>query len=105
VPLIPDAERAAREWHERHGLIPINHMVCVGPSIAQRPELTADLLAALHRGYDAAAASASPPGPAITLDRERIETTLRFALGLARQQRLVTSDLDVSALFAPARQG
>ena len=98
VPLIPDADRAAREWGERHGLVPINHMVCVGPSIAQRPELTADLLDTFRRGCDAAA---TPPGPAITFDRDRIETALAYALGLARNQGLVTAGLDIPAMFAP----
>ena len=31
VPLVPDADEAARRWQEHHGLIPIDHMVCVGP--------------------------------------------------------------------------
>jgi 4,5-dihydroxyphthalate decarboxylase len=102
VPLIPDADDAARRWHERHGLIPINHMVCVGPAVAEHPELTAAFLAAARRAFDLAAASATPPGPAITFDRDRIEAALAYALGLARQQRLVTSALDIAAMFAPA---
>ena len=97
VPLIPDADAAARRWHERHGLIPINHMVCVGPAIAEHPELTGALVAAAHRAYDAAA---TPPGPAITFDRDRIDAAIAYALGLARQQRLVTADLDIAAMFA-----
>ena len=99
VPLIEDPDAAAQEWHVRHGLVPINHMVCVGPSIAGSPELTNDLLDALRRSH---AAAATPPGPAITFDRWRIESALAFALGLAREQGLVTRDLDVAAMFAPA---
>jgi 4,5-dihydroxyphthalate decarboxylase len=101
VPLIPDAEQADQRWLQRHGLTPINHMVCVGPSIAEEPELTADLLAALHRAYEVAADSGSKPGPAITFDRERIAATLSYALDLARRQGLVAADLDVPAMFAP----
>jgi 4,5-dihydroxyphthalate decarboxylase len=100
VPLVEDPEAAARDWHVRHGLVPINHMVCVGPSIAGSPELTADLLDALRRSRDAAA---TPPGPAITFDRWRIESALAFALGLAREQGLVRRDLDIPAMFAPTR--
>ena len=61
-------------------------MVCVGPSIAEEPELTADLRATFQRAYEVAAESGSKPGPAITFDRERIEATLSYALDLARRQ-------------------
>jgi hypothetical protein len=71
--------------------------VCVGPSIAESPELTGGLTAAFRRAYDVAE---TPPSPAITLDRGVIETRIAFALGLAREQRLVTSDLDIPAMFA-----
>jgi 4,5-dihydroxyphthalate decarboxylase len=97
VPLIPDAGTAGEAWGTRHGLIPINHMVCVGPAIAESPELTAALTSAFRRAYDAAI---TPPSPAITLDRGVIETRIAFALGLARDQGLVTSDLDIPAMFA-----
>jgi 4,5-dihydroxyphthalate decarboxylase len=101
VPLIPDAEQAGQRWLERHGLMPINHMVCVGPSIADEPELAADLVATLQRAHEVAADSGSDLDPAVTFDRDRIEATLSFAVHLARQQGLVASDLDVAAMFAP----
>ena len=98
VPLIPDAATVGEAWGTRHGLIPINHMVCVGPAIAESAELTAGLTSAFRRAYDAAA---TPPGAAITLDRGVIESRIAFALGLARAQGLVSADLDIPAMFAP----
>jgi len=97
VPLIPDAATVGEAWGTRHGLIPINHMVCVGPAIAESAELTADLTSAFRRAYDAAA---TPPGAAITLDRAVIESRIAFAFGLARAQGLVSADLDIPAMFA-----
>ena len=97
VPLIPDAATVGEAWGTRHGLIPINHMVCVGPAIAESTELTAGPASAFRRAYDAAA---TPPGAAITLDRGVIESRIAFALGLARAQGLVTSGLDIPAMFA-----
>lgn len=97
VPLIPDAATVGEAWGTRHGLIPINHMVCVGPAIAESAELTAGLTSAFRRAYDAAA---TPPGAAITLDRSVIESRIAFALGLARAQGLVSADLDIPAMFA-----
>jgi 4,5-dihydroxyphthalate decarboxylase len=97
VPLFADAQGADERWRERHGFVPINHMVCVGPAVAESPELVADLLAAFRRSYEAAA---TPPGPAVTFDREHIETVLAYALGLAREQGLVRAQLDVSRMFA-----
>lgn len=101
VPLIPDAEGAARRWGERHRLVPINHVVCVGPVVGEDPALVADLLDAFRRSYDTAVAAGAQPGPAITLDRDRIETAIAFARGLAREQGLVSGDVDVAAMFAP----
>jgi 4,5-dihydroxyphthalate decarboxylase len=101
VPLIPDADEAARRWQERHGLIPINHLVCVGPAIAEHPELVADLLDTFRRSHDAAVAAGAQVGPAVTFDRARIETGIAYALELAQRQGLVTTDVDVPALFAP----
>ena len=98
VPLIPDAATVGEAWGTRHGLIPINHMVCVGPAISESTELTAGLTSAFRRAYDAAA---TPPGAAITLDRAVIESRIAFALGLARAQGLVSSHLDIPAMFAP----
>jgi 4,5-dihydroxyphthalate decarboxylase len=98
VPLFDDAEARARAWSERHGgLVPINHMVCVGPAVGEDPALVADLHAALRRSFDAAP---TPPSAAITFDRERIETGIAYALGLAREQGLVRADLEIPALFA-----
>jgi len=97
VPLISDAATAGAAWGTRHGLIPINHMVCVGPAIAESRELTAGLTSAFRRAHDAAA---TPPSAAITLERGVIESRIAFALGLAREQGLVTSDLDIPAMFA-----
>ncbi len=97
VPLIPDAATVGEAWGTRHGLIPINHMVCVGPAIAESAELTVGLTSAFRRAYNAAA---TPPGAAITLDRGVIESRIAFALGLARAQGLVASDLDIPAMFA-----
>ena len=97
MPLIPDAATVGEAWGTRHGLIPINHMVCVGPAIAESTELTAGPTSAFRRAYDAAA---TPPGAAITLDRGVIESRIAFALGLARAQGLVSADLDIPAMFA-----
>jgi 4,5-dihydroxyphthalate decarboxylase len=97
VPLFADAREADERWHARHGFVPINHMVCVGPAVAESPELVADLLATFRRAREAAA---TPPGPAVTFDRARIETVLAYALGLAREQGLVRAQLDVARMFA-----
>jgi 4,5-dihydroxyphthalate decarboxylase len=35
--LIPDAQAAERKWAERHGGVPINHMVVIRESIVRRP--------------------------------------------------------------------
>jgi 4,5-dihydroxyphthalate decarboxylase len=94
VPLIPDADEAGRRWVQRHGLVPINHLVCVGPSIYGSPELVEDLVATFRRAGDSS-------------DRTRIETAIAYALGLAREQHqpvLVAFGLMIAARLVLPRE-
>ena len=62
--VIPDPEAAAWQWHAKHGVVPINHMVVVTQTLARsRPEAVAG-------GISDAAASkqaAGLPSPAASI--------------------------------------
>jgi 4,5-dihydroxyphthalate decarboxylase len=47
--LIPDPEAAAKKWAERHGGVPINHMVVVREEISKKhPDAVAEVFRLLH---------------------------------------------------------
>src|SRR5579862_4335458 len=55
--VIPQPEAAARQWHAKHGVVPINHMVVVSTELAQsRPEAVREVYRMLLAGKRAAGA-------------------------------------------------
>src|SRR5215472_4377433 len=56
--LVPDHEPAARAWAERHGGVPINHMVVVRESLSrERPDVVREAFRRLHESKRAAGLS------------------------------------------------
>jgi 4,5-dihydroxyphthalate decarboxylase len=90
VPVIPDAEGAAREWRARKGAIQINHMVAVKPSVD-----TADLMRMLGESF---AAAGNPEMNPIGLEANR--RNLEVAIDTVHRQRLIPRRYAVEELFA-----
>lgn len=94
----PDAE--ATRWYGRHGIVPVNHLVCVTTALAERDP------AAVRAVYDAlrrAKAAAGLPRPGtidtmpfgVTALRRPLELAIRYAM----QQKLLPRALTVEDLF------
>ena len=90
VPVIPDAEGAAREWRARKGAIQINHMVAVKPSVDAAP-----LMRLLHESF---AAAGSPELNPIGLEANR--RNLEVAIEFVHRQGLIPRRYEVEELFA-----
>ena len=59
--LIPDHEAAAQRWAQKHGGIPINHMVVVRTELSKsRPDAVAEVFRLLRESKNAAGAPKSP---------------------------------------------
>jgi 4,5-dihydroxyphthalate decarboxylase len=52
--VIPDPARAARQWHERTGVVPINHMVVVTQELARSPATVREIYRLLLEGKELA---------------------------------------------------
>jgi 4,5-dihydroxyphthalate decarboxylase len=90
VPVIPDAEAAAREWRARNGAIQINHMVAVKPSVDAAP-----LMRLLHESFAAAGnPEMNPIGP--EANRRNLEVAIEFV----HRQGLIPRRYDVEELLA-----
>lgn len=93
VPLIPDAEAAARVWRERKGAIQINHMVAVKDTVAK---VDADeLLRLLGESF---AAAGNPEMNPFGLEANR--RNLEVAIDTVHRQRLIPRRYAVEELLA-----
>jgi len=90
VPVIPDAEAAARDWRARKGAIQINHMVAVKPSVDAAP-----LMRLLHESF---AAAGNPELNPIGLEANR--RNLEVAIEFVHRQGLIPRRYAVEELFA-----
>ncbi|MEX0638748.1 MAG: phosphate ABC transporter substrate-binding protein [Burkholderiales bacterium] len=90
VPVIPDAEAAAREWRARKGAIQINHMVAVKPAVDAVP-----LMGLLHESF---AAAGNPEMNPIGVEANR--RNLEVAIDYVYRQRLIPRRYDVEELLA-----
>jgi 4,5-dihydroxyphthalate decarboxylase len=95
--LIPNAEEVAARWAEKHGGVPINHMMVIRESITQtRPDVVREVYRLLKES--AAAARAKSPGPlrfGIEAARKSLETIIRYS----EQQGLIPRRFSVEELF------
>jgi len=90
VPVIPDAETAARAWRARTGAIQINHMVAVKPSVD-----TAELMRMLGESF---AAAGNPEMNPFGLEANR--RNLEVAIDFVHRQRLIPRRYTVEELLA-----
>jgi len=98
--LIPDPEAAARTWAERHGGVPINHMVVVRERLSrERPDVVREVFRRLHASKLAAGL---PDGG--TLDPYRFgvaacRPVLEVIIDFCWRQQLLPRLLTVDELF------
>jgi 4,5-dihydroxyphthalate decarboxylase len=93
VPVIPDAEEAAREWRRRKGAIQVNHMVAVKDSVPR--EAAGEVLRLLGQSI---AAAGSPEMNPCGLEANR--RNLEVAIETVHRQRLIPRRYAVEELLA-----
>lgn len=96
--LIADPEAAAREWYEKHRLVPVNHMVVVTDELARaRP----DAVAELYRLLEAGKRAAGQPGPLDTapFGKDANRPCLELLISYALQQKLIPAKIAADALW------
>jgi 4,5-dihydroxyphthalate decarboxylase len=97
-PLIPEPKIAARKWAERHGGVPVNHMVVVKESIARsRPDIVREVYRLLRESRDAAPAGTNLDAFrfGIESNRKSLETIINYAV----RQELIPRRFTVDELF------
>lgn len=98
--VIPDPEAAARAWYNKHGVIPVNHMVVATDELARsQPQAVAEF----YRLLEESKKIAGLPKPG-TLDtapfgREANRPCLELLISYAVQQNLIPRKLNVDELW------
>ncbi|WP_433887635.1 hypothetical protein [Streptomyces sp. CA-111067] len=102
VPVIEDAKAAGQEWIERHGTIPVNHMVVVRDEVLEsEPEAVVALYQALKESIAATAAERddSPAGRVVSAGwTQELVKSLETGARYAHQQQVVRSRVDVARI-------
>ena len=99
--LIPDADGDALTWAQRHGGVPINHMVVLREDIAKsRPDVAKELFRLLLASKRAGKA----PSDGTALDPlrfgvEACRPTLEIIIDYCVRQKLIPRKIAVDALF------
>jgi 4,5-dihydroxyphthalate decarboxylase len=100
-PLIPDPEAANRAWAERHGGVPVNHMLVIREQLARtRPDVVREVYRVFKESK--AAAFAETGVPALDPLRFGIEAnrrSLEIVIGFAVKQDLLPRGFSVDELF------
>jgi 4,5-dihydroxyphthalate decarboxylase len=101
-PLIPDPETANRKWAERHGGVPINHMLVIRDELAaKRPDIVREVyrlfLAAKNASFAAAGVPALDP---LRFGIEPNRRSLEIVIDFAVKQGLLTRRFTVDELFS-----
>jgi 4,5-dihydroxyphthalate decarboxylase len=96
-PLIPHAAEVAAGWAQRHGGIPINHMMVIRESITQkRPDVVREVYRLLKE--NAAAAPSHNPG-GLRFGVEAVRKSLETIIAYSEQQGLLPRRFSVDELF------
>ena len=97
-PLFPDPAAEAARWYQRHGVVPVNHLVVVTEGLAaSRPDAVRELYDLLKRGKEGV-------GPAGTRDLlpfgvEANRKPLECVIDYCVQQELIPRRISVDELF------
>ncbi len=96
--LIPDHEAAAQRWAQKHGGIPINHMVVVRTELSKsRPDVVAEVFRLLRESKNAAGAPKSPEP--LRFGVQACRPVLEVMIDYCHKQALIPTPLSVDSLF------
>jgi 4,5-dihydroxyphthalate decarboxylase len=96
-PLIPDAAEAAARWAEKHGGVPINHMMVIKESITRdRPDVVREVYRLLK---ESTAAGPSKGKSALRFGIEAVRKSLETIIQYSEAQCLIPRRFSVDELF------
>jgi 4,5-dihydroxyphthalate decarboxylase len=98
--VIPNPQEAARQWHARHGVVPINHMVVVREELARsQPDTVREVYRMLLAGKGAAGLPKPGALDLLPFGFQACRPALQMIIGYCVQQRLIPRRFEVEELF------
>ena len=98
--VIPDPEAAARQWHAKHGVVPLNHMVVVTEDLARsQPEAVREVYRMLLASKRAARPSKPGGIDFQPFGLEACRPALKMIIDYCAQQQLIPRRFEVDELF------
>lgn len=98
--VIPDPDAAARGWHAKHGLVPVNHMVVVTDELARsNPKAVAELYRLLVEGKKAAGVPAPDKVDIAPFGKDANRRCLDLLISYCAQQKLISRRLNFDELW------
>ena len=98
--VIPDPDAAARQWHARHGVVPINHMVVVTEALSKsRPDLVREVYRMLLEGKRAAGAPKPGAIDFHPFGYDACRPALKMIIDYCVQQKLIPRRFEIDELF------
>jgi len=98
--VIPDPDAAARAWYEKHGVIPVNHMVVVTDELVRaQPQAVAELYRLLEESKAKAGLPKAGAIDTAPFGREANRPCLEMLISYAVQQNLIPRRLSVDELW------
>ncbi len=98
--LVPDAEAAAHAWAQRHGGVPINHMVVVREELSRsRPDAVQEVFRQLHRSKQGAGLPDAGALDPYRFGVEACRPVLEVIIDYCWRQHLLPRRLSVDELF------
>jgi 4,5-dihydroxyphthalate decarboxylase len=96
-PLIPDAAQVAARWAEKHGGVPINHMMVIKESITHaRPDVVREVYRMLK---ESVAAGPARDSGALRFGVEAVRKSVETIIGYSECQGLIPHRFSVDELF------
>ena len=99
-PVIANPQAAAQDWYDRHGIVPINHLLAVTEELSRsRPDIVEEIFRLFVESKQAvsdandAGIDYTPVG--IEANRKGLELAIEYAV----QQKIIPRRLDVEELF------
>lgn len=97
-PLFPDPKAEAARWHQKHGIVPVNHLVVVTEALAKSQP---DAVREVYRLLKASKAAAKPAEgiDLVPFGVEAVRKPLELIIAYAAQQALIPRKFSVDELF------
>jgi 4,5-dihydroxyphthalate decarboxylase len=99
-PLFPDPAAEISRWFDKHGIVPVNHLVVVSETLArQRPDIVREIYGLLKQSKERAGPPVAPDPLPFGVEANR--KSLDLIIDYAAQQALIPRRYSVDEIFDP----